>query len=363
MAKSVLFAPAHLDRLASEASLPSKFNRLLKRAKFEKYFADKSVCIKMHLGGGLGIYTLHPLFVRQVVAAIKAVGGRPFVTDGPGAALAAWERGYTQEVLGCPVLPASGVADKYLYSEDVGYESLDRVELCGNVVDADALLVLSHGKGHGHSAFGGAIKNIAMGCVSGRTRGMIHGLMSGVFEWDSEKCTHCYQCRDNCPTGVISFAGNGEFNFMEHHCRYCMHCTTACPVGALKIDQSRFHHFQMAMAWATKKCLERFERNSVYYITVIKDVTPLCDCWGWSTQPIIPDVGIVGTDDIVAVEQAALDLIDTVDYIPGTLPDQMKLGKKGHLLQRVHAKDPYEQVRCCEELKLGKSEYNLVTIS
>ncbi len=362
MSRRVLFASAHLPRLAEEASLPYKFARLIEKAQLEKRFAGKTVAIKMHLGSGSGIYTLHPYFVRTVVEAIQKGGGRPFVTDGTSAFFDAYKRGYTHEVLGCPVLPAGGVADRYFYRVPVGYETLDYVELCGNIVDADALLVLSHGKGHGHSGFGGAIKNIAMGCVTMRTRGAIHALMRGTFEWAGELCTHCYQCRDNCPTGAISFNKEGQFMLSEHHCRYCMHCVSACPVQGIKIDQSRYRHFQMGMAWTVKKCLEQFDKDAVYYVTVLNNITPLCDCWGWSTQPIVPDVGAVAGDDIVAVEQAALDLINTVEYIPGTLPDQMKISGKGHLFQRIHAKDPYLQVRCCEELKLGRADYQLVKI-
>lgn len=362
MSKKILFASAHLPRLAAEASLPHKFARMIEKANFGKRFAGKTVAIKMHMGSGSGIYTLHPYFVRTVVEAIKEAGGKPFVTDGTSAFFRAHLQGYTHEVLGCPVLPAGGIADKYYYTEPVGYESLDEVELCGNVVDADALLVLSHGKGHGLSGFGGAIKNIAMGCVSMRTRGAIHGLMGGTFQWDGELCTHCSQCAENCPTGAIKFDKEGDLSVVEHHCRYCMHCVSACPVHGIQIDQSRYRHFQMGMAWAVKKCLAHFDKKSVYYVNVLNNITPLCDCWGWSTQPLVPDVGAVAGDDIVAIEQASLDLISTVEYVPGTLPDQMKMGKQGHLFKRVHAKDPYVQVECCEELKLGKSEYDLVQI-
>jgi uncharacterized protein len=362
MSKEVLFASAHLTRLSHEASLPHKYAQMIKQANLGERFAGQTVAIKMHFGGGSGIYTLHPFFVRTVVDAIKEGGGRPFCTDGTGAFFEAYKRGYTQEVLGCPILPAGGIADKYYYSEPVGYESLETVELCGNVVDADAMLVLSHGKGHGHSGFGGAIKNVAMGCVSTRTRGAIHGLMGGVFEWDGELCNHCHQCRDNCPTSAISFSDDGDFRLMEHHCRYCMHCVSACPVQAINIDQSRYRHFQMGMAWATRKCVERFDDGMVYYVTVLNNITPLCDCWGWSTQPLVPDVGAVASDDIVAIEKASLDLIADLPVIPNTLPDQMELGDKGHLFERVHAKNPYVQVECCQELGLGSHEYELVQI-
>ena len=100
---------------------------------------------------------------------------------------------------------AGGVSDKYVYSRKVNFRTLKTVELAGNIVDAEAMIVLSHGKGHGHSGFGGAIKNIAMGCVDGETRGKIHRLMSAAFEWDASKCTGCLLCRDNCPNEAITF--------------------------------------------------------------------------------------------------------------------------------------------------------------
>ena len=138
-------------------------------------FDGKTVAIKMHLGGDLGFTTIPPLFVKIVVNAVKAAGGKPFITDGTWAIAAAKDRGYTEEVLGAPCVPAAGFNEKYYVSVPIGYRSLKEAELCGEIVNAEAMIVLSHGKGHGHCGWGGAIKNIGMGNVTCSTRGPFTG--------------------------------------------------------------------------------------------------------------------------------------------------------------------------------------------
>jgi uncharacterized protein len=358
----VRFASAHVKRLSADDTLPARFQRLLGQYDFAAMFGGKTVALKMHVGGHLGYTTIHPLFIRILVQKIKEAGGRPFAMDGSFSVEAAIARGYTEEVLGCPIVGTGGINDKYYYEVPVGLDSLDVVKLCGNVVDADALLVLSHGKGHGHTAFGGAIKNIAMGCVGYETRGKIHALMAGHFDWNAELCTHCGQCVVNCPTNAVAFNDADQFGINEHHCRYCMHCVKACPVEAIHIDESRYRFFQDGMALTVKACLDYFDPASVFYITCLMNITPLCDCWGFSLPSLVPDVGIVASDNIVAVEQAALDLIDADKYIPGSLPDQLTMGTEGHLFQRIHNKDPYVQVEAAADLGLGSRQYELIEV-
>jgi len=362
---NVYFASAHVPRVDRNLSLPARFQRMLDQLDFSQYFAGKRVAIKMHVGGDIGFYTIHPLFIRLVVDAIKKAGGSCFLTDGSFSTDAATARGYVPEVVGARVVGAGGEMDRYSYERSTDVPGLPVVHLCGNIVDADAMLVLSHGKGHGHSGFGGAIKNIAMGCVNYPTRGAIHALMASHFEWNSERCTHCGQCSSGCPTGAIYFNAQGVLTINEHHCRYCMHCTRSCPVEALHMDEpeDKFRAFQEGMAAAVKATLATFDPGRVFYITTLMNLTPLCDCWGFSTQPLVPDIGIVAGEDIVAIEQASLDLIKVEHYIPGTLPEQfLPMGTEGHLFQRIHGKDPYEQVRKAAEAGLGSPAYTLVEV-
>lgn len=355
----VWFASAKMKALKADASLPAKFKRMLAKFPLKDMFDGQTVAIKMHLGGHLGYSTIPPLFVKTLVAAVREAGGKPFVTDGSSAVPTAKDRGYTQEVLGCPIVPAAGLRERYFKLVPINYESLTEVQMCGEIVAADAMIVFSHGKGHGQSGWGGAIKNIAMGNVTQKSRGDIHALGNTDFEWNEEACTHCYLCRDNCPTGAISFK-DGRLEIFDHHCRYCMHCVTACPVGAITIHDTGLRAFQNGMARVTKACLDLFEPGRVLHINYVMNVTPFCDCWGFTSPSIVPDIGILASTDIVSVEQASIDMIRTEDFIPGSLPHPLEVRDvEGHLFQKIHAKDPYLQVEEAERVGLGERTYEI----
>lgn len=363
MASTVHFASAKVKQLKASDTLPAKFRRMLAGLDLKSMFGDRRVAVKMHVGGHIGYTTIHPMFVRFLIDAIQEAGGSPFLTDGSFAVSGAVARGYTEEVLGAPIYPVGGAQDRYYYERPIGYRSLEKIEVAGNIADVDAMVVLSHGKGHGQCGFGGAIKNIAMGCVTTRTRGWIHAVMDTEFKWAKDKCEQCHVCMDNCPGQAISFNDEGDINIFSHHCRYCMHCVDSCPADAIEISLEGIRYFQEGMARTTKAVLDTFEDNRVLYITMLMNITPLCDCWGFSTPSLVPDIGIMASQDIVAIEQAALDSIKAEDYIPGSLPEQLEMADgDGHLLERIWRKDPYLQVATAAEIGLGSRECELAEI-
>lgn len=360
---TVYFASTAVKKLEAGATLPAKFSRLLKRFLPKEGLEKKRIAIKMHIGSGIGYTTIHPVFVIELIKALKEREALPFITDGSFSVSGAKFRGYTEEVLGAPIIPAAGVNDKYYYEKEVGFKSLKKIQLCGNITDADGLIVFSHGKGHGHSGFGGAIKNIAMGCVTCKTRGDIHRLSSSHFTIDPKKCKQCLTCIKNCPTAAISY--NKEKKVVEifdHHCRYCMHCVECCPENAITIDMSGYRDFQHGMSLVVRETLQALNPKPVFYITVLTNITPLCDCWGFSTPSLVPDIGILASLDIGAIEKASLDMIKVENFIEGSLPGHFKLGREGHLFQRIHGKNPYIQVEEIIKVGIGASEYNLTEV-
>lgn len=361
MPARVMFASARPKELRAQATLPMLLDRMLEKQNLKKRFKDKKVAIKMHLGDNVGYSTIPPLIVTRVVRAVKSAGGTPFITDVPSALSGARVRGYTSEVLEAPLIPVTGTADSYVYTRRVNYRTLKSVSLAGNIVDADAMIVLSHGKGHGMSGFGGAIKNIAMGCVNQQTRRDLHRLSSDMIHWDASKCTACMLCSDNCPNNAITYK-DGKIRIFDHDCKFCMHCQLACPTGAISIDQRGYRYFQRGMSLTTRQVLRCFEPKDVFYITVLLQITPFCDCWGYTTPSIVPDIGIVAGDDIVAIDTAALDLIKEENFIEGSLPPPLKRSGSGHLLEQIHCKDPYMQIEECTKIGLGDTKYRLVTI-
>jgi len=117
------------------------------------------------------------------------------------------------------------------------------------------------------------------------------------------------------------------------------------------------------MAICTKTVLDTFEPGNVYYINVLTSVTALCDCWGMSTPSLVPDIGIMASNDIVAIERASLDAIKMEDLIPVGIPQGMKLSGEGHLFQQLHGKNPYVQLEELERLDLGSQKYELVSVN
>lgn len=361
MPATVHFASAAYERPEPQATLPAKFQRVLAHYPLAEMVKDRRVAIKMHLGGGLGYSTIPPLFVRLLVQALKDAGGRAFVTDTYWATGEAVARGYTPEVLGVPILPATGLADRYFYPLAVEYKSLRQVQVAGEIRDAEVLIDFSHVKGHGACGYAGACKNLAMGCVTGTTRSQIHALQGGLA-WNGELCSHCQSCIQSCRYAANRFNEQGEYVIDYETCHYCQHCANTCPEGAITVDAEAFADFQEGMALATRTVLSSFAPDRVLFINLLLHMTYLCDCWGITTPALLPDIGLVASRDIVAIEQASLDLIHHEDLMPQGLPKGKAIGDRGHLFERIHGKDPFVQVKALARHGLGTREYELVEV-
>jgi len=175
-AAELLFADASVVALEKNKTLPAKFERMLKRLKLKDRVGGKSVAVKMHLGGGIGYTTIHPVFVRILVDALKEAGASSVkIIDGkdPKEGVA---RGYTEEVLGCPVKNCFGESGKEYTPEEIGFETFDEALFGAEALDVDFFVDFSHIKGHGACGFGGALKNIAMGVIPPETRSKLHRL-------------------------------------------------------------------------------------------------------------------------------------------------------------------------------------------
>jgi len=359
-AADVLFAPAAVTRLEAKATLPARFQRMLARLPMKRVCDGATVAVKVHVGGGIGFTTIPPLFIRLLVEKIKAAGAKNvFLTDGSLTVGAATARGYTAEVLGAPVLGAAGVDDTFCYEHKVRYKTLRSIDVAGNIEDADALINLSHFKGHGDCGYGAACKNLAMGCVTQETRGELHRLEGGL-NYDEDLCIKCRKCVEACTRNAARW--NEEQDRLEifyHHCVYCRHCVLACPSDAITITGGGFVPFQRGLALAAKEVLGTFDAGRVLHINFLTQITVYCDCWGFSTPALIPDVGILASEDIVAVDNAGLDLTRDGEPLPGSLPPRRQLVDGNHLFERIHGKDPYVQIEQMQKIGLGTAAYHL----
>lgn len=180
--------------------------------------------------------------------------------------------------------------------------------------------------------------------------------------WDKDKCVHCGKCIPSCNHFANKFDEDGNYSINYHHCTMCQHCLKVCPVGAITLDSHDYADFQTGMALCTKTVVDTFAPGNVYYINVLTSITALCDCWGMTTPSLVPDIGIMASDDIVAIERASLDAIKMEDLIPAGVPAGMELSGHGHLFQQLHGKDPYVQLAKLEEQSLDTQEYETVIV-
>jgi len=326
-----------------------------------------SVAVKLHMGELGNITYIRPVFVRKVVDLIKKAGGKPFVTDTislyPGErdteskylSTAAFN-GFVKESVGAPIVIADG--DGYegipvpVESKVKGCK-LKEVKVATEIYRADFLLLLSHVKGHMITGFGGAIKNLGMGCVTKEAKREQHRVNPPLL--DESKCNGCEACIEVCSSEAITMQQGKARRDLEK-CIHCSTCLFECPSGALFWERSNKEQFQVYLAHAASAIMHRF-KGRAGFINFVQDVTPHCDCAAPAGKAIVPDIGILASLDPVAIDKASLDLIDKAPHLltptPLTPPD--RVGK-------LHQVDSLVQLKVAQRLGLGSLDYQLITL-
>ncbi len=170
---------------------------------------------------------------------------------------------------------------------------LSEVAMGSHLTNYDSLIALTHFKGHAMAGFGGSLKNIAIGCASGKVgKKQIHG-----NNWETGK------------------------EFLER------------------------------MTDSGKAICDHFGRKIVY-INVLNRLSVDCDCAGaGASAPELPDIGILASTDILAVDQASVDMIYN-------FPDD----RKNFLITRIESREGRHQLAAMKELEMGTNKYELISI-
>ena len=367
----VFMADAVLKELSIKESPLTKVDELLKRIGIDEIVEKGDmVAIKMHLGSKGGFRIVRPPFIRKVVEAVKEAGGKPFVTDTcrpPSLDYLeiANMQGINYLSVGAPVIIADGIKGEDYRLIKVNGLVLKEVKVASAIADADAMIVVTHAKGHRMASYGGALKNLGMGCVCSSEKKLIHSVLGGgIPEWHPERCELCGNCVSSCDHGAVRIE-EGRVIIDEDKCVRCYRCVWTCPTRALSWPKRGVDKFLMALVDAAAAVISTFEKGKIGYLNFVMDVTFACDCTPWSTIPIVPDQGILASRDIVAIEKASLDLINEAQGIPGQAGPggRIRIMNKGeNKFMRIYGIDPYLQVKYAEQLRLGSSEYRLVKI-
>ncbi len=298
--------------------LLDKTGKLLRAAGIAGRIAPGDLtAVKLHFGEKGNASFVRPVFVRRVVEEIAAAGGKPFLTDTNTLYLGsrcnavdhlrtAVENGFAIAVVGAPLVIADGIRGESAVRVPVNGRLLDEVSIGLEIVNADALVAITHFKGHELSGFGGALKNLGMGCASRAGKLVQHSTVAPAV--DPGGCTACGTCVAHCPSGAIALA-SGKALIDPGACIGCADCIVVCPEHAVKVDWNEAAPaLQMKMVEHAAGALHGKKGKSLF-VSFVMQVSPFCDCYGSNDRPIAPDVGILASDDPVALDQACADLV------------------------------------------------------
>lgn len=356
-------------------NLLQKLRRLLKTAGFEDIdFTDKYAAIKIHFGELGNLAFLRPNYARVVADYVRELGGKPFLTDCNTLYVGsrknaldhmdtAYLNGFSPMQTGCHVIIGDGLkgSDEALVPIDLPY--VKEAKIGRAIMDADVFISLSHFKGHEEAGFGGAMKNIGMGC--GSRAGKMEQHCDGKPFVKQKSCIGCGACRKICAHGAPVIE-NGKATIDHDRCVGCGRCLAICPKNAIKPsyqDSVKLLNYKMAeYAYAVLK------DRPTFHATLICDVSPFCDCHSENDVPIIPDVGMLASFDPVALDQACVDLCNQMPVVAGSRLDQhlKEYGEHDHNHEHFHMNHPDAEWETClehaEEIGVGTRAYTLIRI-
>ena len=361
---------ASLRASSDNDSTVAKVRRLFDRAGFAECIAPHNkTAIKLHFGesGNDGFFS--PVYVRQVVDKVKACGGLPFLTDTNTLYMGSRSNavdhigtailhGFDYAVAGAPVIIADGLNGKNIRTVTIGKKHFQEASIAGDIAAADSLIVLSHFKGHIVSGFGGAIKNLAMGCAPPEGKRAQHNARPFTIPG---KCTGCASCMKVCPKDAIAVKKKKSAIDRER-CIGCFECMHACPEHAIDIDwETEIPEFMERMVEYAYAAVRGKEEKSGFLNFLIR-ITPDCDCFPFSDAPIVPDIGILASRDPVAIDAASFDLVNRQQGFSDSLLTGHH-AKGGDKFRGVHPHtDGERQLAYAEEIGLGTRQYELVNI-
>ena len=351
-------------------NLPQKLSRLMMTAGIGDIDMEgKYVAIKIHFGEPGNLAYLRPNWAKAVVDLVKSMGGKPFLTDcntlyvgGRKNALdhieSAYVNGFSPFSTGCHILIGDGLkgSDESLVLVEGG-EYVTEAKIGRAIMDADIFISLTHFKGHEQAGMGGCLKNIGMGCGSRAGKMEMHS--SGKPFVKAKKCIGCGNCAKICAHDAPVIVDRKATIDMDK-CVGCGRCLALCPVDAICAANDA------APAILNKKIAEYtkavVDGRPCFHVSLVRDVSPNCDCHSENDAPIVPDVGMFASFDPVALDQACADAVNAQSVNPVSCMKDADPTDPDHF----RAAHPDTEWQVCldhaEKLGLGTRQYELINI-
>lgn len=347
----------------------SKIKKLFDRSRFDQFINRNDLtAVKLHFGEEGNDSYIKPVFVRQVVDKIRENGGKPFLTDTNTLYFGsrhdsvqhlqtAIRHGFDYAVVGAPLVIADGLLGGNWEEVEVGLKHFQKVKIAGDIKNTDSMVVISHFKGHGMSGFGGAIKNLAMGCAAAPGKIEQHECAKPIIK---EACNACGVCVGECPVYAM-FLKDGKSQIDYEMCIGCNNCLDICPDSVIELDWENLATFMERMVEYAYGAVKN-KNGKVGYINFLMDITPDCDCVPWSDAPLVPDIGILASSDPVALDQASYDLINQQPGFKNSLLEHNYHAGEDKFRGVWEKIDGRVQLNYGEEIGLGSRDYELINI-
>ena len=356
-------------RTSFTENLPQKLTRLIDRAGLGTIdFDHKFVAIKIHFGELGNLAYLRPQYARALAAYIKERGGIPFLTDcntlyvgsrknAPEHIETAYINGYTPYATGCQVIIADGIKGTDEAYIPIDCEEVKTAKIGRAIADADIIISLNHFKGHEGTGFGGALKNLGMGCGSSAGKAEMHEDEKPTA--NPEKCVGCGVCARNCAHDAVEMVDKkAHVNYDK--CKGCGRCIGVCPTGAMKPSAENGTELlsRRVSEYAYAVCKDKPN----FHINMVIDISPFCDCYGNNDAPIVPDIGMFASFDPVALDKACVDAVNEQPIIDNSLLGMQRFKKLGRdHLYTLHPDTRWEAgIDQGAKIGLGSAEYELV---
>ena len=335
----------------------NKIKKLANRAGItDLYEKDEIVALKVHFGELGNTAFLRPIFLRPILEILNRIKAKPFLTDTNTLYTGmrtnsvdhlhnAMLNGFNYSTLQVPVIIADGLRGENSINLSIPNAIVcTDAKIATDIANADKLFVVSHFKGHEMTGFGGALKNLAMGCASREGKMDMHSDVRPSV--NPHKCTACGRCKIVCNWGAIKISKTAT---IDDNCTGCAKCIATCPETAIQSDfdvscdklQQRIVEYAAAVHNHYKK--------PPIYINILTSIVPACDCHDGNDAPMIHDIGFMSSTDPVAIDKASYDIINHTagkDLFQEAWP---------HL-------DPTDQFTHAERIKFGSLEYKLVDV-
>ena len=313
---------------------------------FDLFDKKDKVAVKVHFGEKGSDTFLSPVLVKSLYAGLKRKVKNAVLVD--CTVLYKSERSFAKshEKLArehgfsfAPISILDGEKGQDNIKIKVNKKHFKEVKIGAGIKNFNSVLAISHFKGHGLTGFGGALKNVGMGLGSKAGKLVMHKAFK--LKIDPVLCRGCRACQRNCSVDAIFFK-NEKAQINYDKCIGCGLCVSICPFNAVKMEIGEV---------LSKELQERIveyafgvlKNRKSFFINVLLDITPGCDCLRGLQRPMTADIGILISKDIVAIEQASLDLV----------------GKKYFEKPDIN---PEVQINYAQKLGLGEKKYKLITI-